>query len=213
MCFFSPFYYFPIYKQFISGLVSMMGKKEGNNSGRNTPHEDIPAAHPQANTTTVPFQQQPQQQSHSVSAARDDSMRRSVDSLNPPKKTSMWKSVKNATKTSNSVDYSHSQISAPLPDPSTAPMPTFPTANSAKGSANQQTAPQSVMQSVDRGPPPPKPARSSFSSVARGVMKGGTGDRARSESPANRASFDDDSSRKSLDSQGLPRKPSVRSCY
>ena len=180
-----------------------MGKKEGTNSGRNTPHEDSPAPHAHGNTTTVPFQQQQQQQ---AMPARDDSTRRSVDSLNPPKKTSMWKSVKNATKTSSSVDYSHSQISAPLPDPSTAPMPTFPAANSARASANQQTSAQSLTQSVDRGPPPQKPARSSFSSVARGVMKGGSGDRARSESPANRASFDDDSSRKSLDSQGQPRK-------
>lgn len=179
--------------------MNMMGKKDGD-SGRSTPQQQDNAPAP-ANTSSVPFQQQQQPQTLS---ARDDNTRRSVDSLHPPKKASMWKTVKNVTKTSNSVDYSHSQISAPLPDPAAGPMPTFPAASSQAPAS----VPKNLTQNVDRGPPPPKPARTSFSSVARGVMRSNS-DRARSESPANRASFDDDSSRKSVDSQGLPRKPSV----
>jgi len=149
----------------------MMGKKDKDS----TPRESLasPArarTTDPAPTTNVPFQSQP------VPARGDDNMRRSVDSLNPPKKTSMWKSVKNATKTSSSVDYSNSTISAPLPDPAARTLP------------------------------PPKPAR------AGSIGHATRDDPFRSESPnfgRSNTPDADDSSRKSLDSHGQPKKSSV----
>lgn len=181
----------------------MMGSKDkkGHSTPRDgaaTPVQPPPARSASPATTSLPFQQPAPVPAPAPAPSRDDAARRSVDSLHPPKKTSLWKSVKNAAHPSSSVDYSHSKISAPLPDPA--------------ASRAQIVA------------PPPKPARPhSFANVATAAVAANrdTGHSVAGESPRGRIGEAspytlppaDDSSHQSVDSHGKPKKSVSQHCY